>query len=154
MKNGSCSVTTVAGSAALPFVISTGEVMGQRPPKVMKNAFPATTVAGSAALPFVISTEAQRSGEICGVSGPSWECFSTERTRISYFALLATSTCAALRRESRMQIINATGLHRKSGGAEWRDLRSQPSFPGNVFRSLCVRSLCVRWDRHFDDAAF
>jgi hypothetical protein len=40
--------------------------------------------------------------------------FSTERTRISYFALLATSTCAALRRESRMQIINATGLHRKS----------------------------------------
>jgi hypothetical protein len=37
----------------------------------MKNAFPATTVAGSAALPFVISTGAQRSGEICGVSGPS-----------------------------------------------------------------------------------
>src|ERR1700721_1517662 len=29
----------------------------------------ATTVAGSAALPFVISTGAQRSGEICGVSG-------------------------------------------------------------------------------------
>ena len=109
----------------------------------MKNAFPATTVAGSAALPFVISTGApkersgeicgpadlswecfstgaQPSGEICGFSGPSWKCFSTERTRISYFALLATSTCAALRRESRMQIINATGLHRnpkeRSGG--------------------------------------
>ena len=31
MKNGSCSVTTVAGSAALPFVISTGEVMGRWP---------------------------------------------------------------------------------------------------------------------------
>jgi hypothetical protein len=31
----------------------------------------ATTVAGSAVLPFVISTGAQRSGEICGVSGPS-----------------------------------------------------------------------------------
>jgi hypothetical protein len=46
-----------------------------------------------------------------------------ERTRISYFALLATSTCAALRRESRMQILNATGLHRKSGRAQWRDLR-------------------------------
>src|SRR5580692_2524548 len=30
-ENGSCSATTVAGSAALPFVISTGEVMGQRP---------------------------------------------------------------------------------------------------------------------------
>jgi hypothetical protein len=48
----------------------------------MKNAFPATTVAGSAALPFVISTGApkERSGEICGVSGPSLECFSTERS--------------------------------------------------------------------------
>src|SRR3984885_4687794 len=31
MKNGSCSATTVAGSAALPFVISTGGVMGLRP---------------------------------------------------------------------------------------------------------------------------
>ena len=40
-----------------------------------------------------------------------------ERTRISYFALLATSTYAALRRESRMQILNATSLDRKSGGA-------------------------------------
>ena len=39
-----------------------------------------------------------------------------ERTRISYFALLATTTCAALRKESRMQIIEATGFHRKSGG--------------------------------------
>jgi hypothetical protein len=49
-----------------------------------------------------------------------------ERTRISYFALLATSTCAALRTESRMQILNATGLHRKSGGAQWRELRFFP----------------------------
>ena len=40
-----------------------------------------------------------------------------ERTRISYFALLATTTYAALLRESRMQFINATSLHRKSGGA-------------------------------------
>jgi hypothetical protein len=41
------------------------------PPKGMKNgSCSATTVAGSAALPFVISTGAQRSGEICGVSGP------------------------------------------------------------------------------------
>src|SRR5271163_3683644 len=45
-----------------------------------------------------------------------------ERTRISYFALLATTTSAALRKESRMQIIKATGLDRKSGGAQWRDL--------------------------------
>jgi hypothetical protein len=40
-----------------------------------------------------------------------------ERTRISYFALLAATTCAALRRESRMIFLNATTLHRKSGGA-------------------------------------
>ena len=45
-----------------------------------------------------------------------------ERTRISYFALLATTTCAALLKESRMQFIKATGLDRKSGGAQWRDL--------------------------------
>jgi hypothetical protein len=31
MKNGSCSVTTLNGSAAFPFVISTGGVMGRRP---------------------------------------------------------------------------------------------------------------------------
>jgi hypothetical protein len=30
--------------------------------------------------------------------------------------VLATTTCAALRRESRMQIIKATDLDRKSGG--------------------------------------
>src|SRR5277367_2640470 len=45
-----------------------------------------------------------------------------ERTRISYFALLATTTYAALRRESRMQSMNATTLDRKSGGAQWRGL--------------------------------
>ena len=40
-----------------------------------------------------------------------------ERTRISYFALLATNTFAALLRESRMQSINAIILDRKSGVA-------------------------------------
>ena len=52
---------------ALPFVISTGGVMGLCPLKVMKNGFcSATTLNGSAALPFVISTGApkERSGEI------------------------------------------------------------------------------------------
>jgi hypothetical protein len=43
-------------------------------------------------LPLVIPTGAQRSGGTCGLADPSWECFSTERTRISYFALLATTT--------------------------------------------------------------
>jgi hypothetical protein len=46
------------------------------------------------------------------------------RTRISCFALLETTTYAALLKESRTQIIEATGLDRKSGGgAQWRDLR-------------------------------
>jgi hypothetical protein len=42
--------------------------------------------------------------------------FNRARTRISYFALLATTTCAALLKESRTQIIEATDLDRKSGG--------------------------------------
>jgi hypothetical protein len=46
-----------------------------------------------------------------------------ERTRISYHTLLARTACAARRKASRMNFINATGLHRKSGGAQWRDLR-------------------------------
>jgi hypothetical protein len=37
--------------------------------------------------------------------------------QISYFALLAKTTFAALRRERHMQIIKGTGLDRKSGGA-------------------------------------
>ena len=40
-----------------------------------------------------------------------------ERTRISYFASLATKAFAALLRESRMQPINAIILDRKSGVA-------------------------------------
>ena len=76
MKNGSCSATTVARSSGLPFVISTGGVMGLRPTQGdQSGSCSATTVAGSAALPFVISTGAQRSGEICGVSGPSLGMF-------------------------------------------------------------------------------
>jgi hypothetical protein len=66
-----------------------------------------------------------------------------ERTRISYFALLATNTCAALCKESRMQIIKATALHRKSGGAQWRDLRfSGPSWkcfrPQSQWATRCL----------------
>jgi hypothetical protein len=46
------------------------------PPKAMKKgSCSATTLNGSAALPFVISTGAQRSGEICGASGPSLGMF-------------------------------------------------------------------------------
>jgi hypothetical protein len=34
-----------------------------------------------------------------------------------------TSTCAAFVKESRMKFANATNLNRKSGVAQWRDLR-------------------------------
>jgi hypothetical protein len=50
--------------------------MGLRPSQDDENgSCSATTLAGSAVLPFVISTGAQRSGEICGVSGPFLEMF-------------------------------------------------------------------------------
>jgi hypothetical protein len=70
-----------------------------------------------------------------------------KRTRISYFALLATTTCAALREESRMQIIKATGLHRKSGGAKWRDL-CVDALSWKCFRGFraCVRTDFVSGD--------
>jgi hypothetical protein len=45
-----------------------------------------------------------------------------KRTQISYLAALATTTYAAFRRERRMKFASATKFHRKSGGAEWRDL--------------------------------
>jgi hypothetical protein len=61
-----------------------------------------------------------------GFSGETELSSRPERTPISCFALLATSTYTALRRESRMQILNATALDRKCGGAQWRDLRFLP----------------------------
>ena len=57
-----------------------------------------------------------------------------KRTRMSYFALLAPTTCAALRKESRMQIIKAPDLVRKSGEAQWRDLRFSGPFLEMFFR--------------------
>ena len=61
-ESGSCSATTVAGSAALPFVISTG---AQRSGEICGLLFQQPSQRPTAALPFVISTGAQRSGEIC-----------------------------------------------------------------------------------------
>jgi hypothetical protein len=46
-----------------------------------------------------------------------------ERTRISCHAALETTACAAFSKESRMNFTNATNINRKSGVAEWRDLR-------------------------------
>ena len=65
-----------------------------------------TTLSGSAYyFPFVISTGAYR---------------------ISCFALPATTTGAVSRKGNRMNLINATDLDRKSGGAQWRDLCVDP----------------------------
>jgi hypothetical protein len=60
---------------------------------------------------------------ICSSADLSWKCFSTERTRISCRAVLDSATCAAFVKESRIKIANVTKLNRKSGVAEWRDLR-------------------------------
>jgi hypothetical protein len=46
-----------------------------------------------------------------------------ERTRISCHANLDTATYAAFVKESRTRIANATNFNRKSGVAQWRDLR-------------------------------
>jgi hypothetical protein len=46
-----------------------------------------------------------------------------ERTRISCLAALDTTTCAAFIKESRMKFTDATKFNRKSGIAQWRDLR-------------------------------
>ena len=51
-----------------------------------------------------------------------------EGTRISYLALLATTTCAALREESRMQFRNATNLNRKSKGIAHQQERLRIDF--------------------------
>ena len=51
-----------------------------------------------------------------------------KRTRISYFALLATTTYAVFLKKTAYVLINATNLDRKSGGAEWRDLRFSGHF--------------------------
>jgi hypothetical protein len=48
---------------------------------------------------------------------PALSSSRPERTRISYFAPPAAPTFAALRKESRMQMIGATSFDRKSGGA-------------------------------------
>jgi hypothetical protein len=46
-----------------------------------------------------------------------------ERTRISCHAALDKTTSAPFRKEGRMQCTNAAKFHRKSGGAQWRDLQ-------------------------------
>jgi hypothetical protein len=56
-----------------------------------------------------------RSPALLGKAGNATQIDNTSRTRSSYFALLATTTGAALLKESRMKFISATVLDRKSG---------------------------------------
>jgi hypothetical protein len=86
------------------------------------GSIPSTNRRDSTALALELSAVATTPYG-CPMFAPAYVGRKRWATRISYFALLATTTCAALRRESRMQIIKATGLDRKSGGAQWRDLR-------------------------------
>src|ERR1700733_6787004 len=51
-----------------------------------------------------------------------------ERTRISCHAALDKAACAPFFKERRMMFANATNFYRKSGVAQWRDLRF-PLFP-------------------------
>jgi hypothetical protein len=83
--------------------------MGQRAPKVMKN--------GS-----------------CSLEPQSLPLVIPERTRIPSFVAIARTTGAVSLKGNRMKLINATILDRKSGGAQWRDLRFNGPFLEMVFR--------------------
>src|SRR6202046_2268107 len=137
IKNGSDPATTLPGSAALPFVISTGaqrsgEICGVSGPSLGmffdsdKNGFySATILPGSAALPFVISTGApkERSGEICGVSGPSLGMFFDRAQRSGEICGVSGPSL---------------GMFFDRSETQWRDLRFHRSLFENVFRqSIC-----------------
>ena len=53
-----------------------------------------------------------------------------EGTRISCHAPRDKTTCASFGKEGRMKCTNATKFHRKSGVAQWRDLRFRGPFLG------------------------
>jgi hypothetical protein len=55
-----------------------------------------------------------------------------ERSRVSCFALLATTTGAVSRQGNRMNLINATALDRKSGERSG-EISERVLFLGNVF---------------------
>src|ERR1700728_4748696 len=61
MKNGSGSATTVAGSAALPFVISTGGVMGLRPTQGDEKTGPVQQLHSLEAPPSPLSSRPEES---------------------------------------------------------------------------------------------
>src|ERR1700730_14203002 len=120
--------------------------MGLRPTQGNeKRLGPATALYGTVTLS--LSSRPKRSG----AEGPAvprtfrGNVFRPERTRISCHAVLDTATCAAFSKESRMKLANATNNNRKSGVAEWRDLRfllgfSHPLFSPRAFSRPGKRS--------------
>src|SRR6202161_4224475 len=82
MKNGSCSATTLNGSAALPFVISTGGVMGLRPTQGDEKTGPVQQPHSMEAPPSPLSSRPERSVvERSAVSAVlPWEVFFDRRS--------------------------------------------------------------------------
>ena len=76
---------------------------------------------GKVAFSFVIPSEAEKTA--VPHLNLADKCLRPERTRISRPAALDKTACAAFSKESRMKSANATKINRKSGVAEWRDLR-------------------------------
>src|ERR1700729_527877 len=114
MKSGSCSATTVAGSANLPFVISTGAPRGRRG-GISGFPFPWPLLWTATPLPFVISPG--------GVM--------TQRPTQGDEKRVLFSNYCCWKRQPPL-------CHLDRSAAQWRDLRCQRSFPGNVFRqSAC-----------------
>jgi hypothetical protein len=110
------------GSTDLPFVIPT-EVEGSA-------VLSTSNQSGRKHRPSLCHPD--RSGGICSslhqqpirTEAPTLPLSSRpERTRISYCAAPAVAACAAFLKESRMRFANATNPNRKSGVAQWRDLR-------------------------------
>jgi hypothetical protein len=80
------------------------------------------------------------------VDAPTWKCFSTERTRISYFAALARTTCAVSRKGNRMKMINALVWTRNPGSVVEGPAVS--FFPGvqlsaQIFDDRCARAMAI-----------
>ena len=81
------------------------------------------------------------------VDGPTTLSSRPERTRISCHAALDKAACAPFRKEGRMMCTNATMFHRKSGVAEWRDLRCAPR-PSRILRGvLAISSRSLNLDK-------
>ena len=65
-----------------------------------------------------------------------------ERTRISCHAALDKTACVPFLKERRTMFANATNIHRKSGVAQWRDLRFSFSSHADSKALMSPRAVC------------